>query len=174
MNLDDSTTHGSSREQDEQEMPYSLVFFLRSHAPLSEQTLQSAAEGGWGRRFDGKEDPMYFVSGAGQHAFVKAGKHVVKLLSVSGPYLGDPDEIAAQLPQPEQQSAWRCHRAWMALDYWNLQLPKSEAYEVLARLGLQLLDDRCCGIFLPKDEMFMPNDGTAREGLKLLLEKALL
>jgi hypothetical protein len=41
------------------------------------------------------------------------------------------------------------------------------AYEMLSGLSLQLLSDGCCGVFLPKEEAFMPNDGTVKEGLQL-------
>jgi hypothetical protein len=168
-----SAIPASNPEQPGQEMPYSVVFLLRGYLPLSEQHFQLATEHGWGVSFDGKRDPMYFVSVSGEHGFVKAGKHVIKLLSVSQSYLGTPDEIAEQLPRQEQQSAWRNHRAWVALDFWNLELPKIDAYEMLARLSLPLLSDQCCGVFLPKEEVFMPNDGTAQEGLQLLLERSL-
>lgn len=173
MSSDQSANSTSNAEQQEQEMPYSVVLLLRDYLPLTEHQFQSAAEEGWGVSFDGKRDPMYFVSISGEHGFVKAGKHVIKLLLISQPYLGSPDEIAEQLPHQEQQSAWKSHRAWVALDFWNLDLPKSEAYEILARLSLPLLSDQCCGVFLPKEEVFMPNDGTAQEGLRLLLGRNL-
>jgi hypothetical protein len=158
---------------DEQEMPYSIVLLLRTFLSLSEDDLRSAAERGWQKSFDGKHDPMYFVSVSGEHAFVKAGSHLIKVLSISQPYLGDPKEIAELLPRSEQKSAWKKHRAWVAVDFWNLELPKADAYEILSRLSLQLLSDRCCGVFLPKEEVFMPNDGTAKEGLQLLLKQDL-
>ena len=173
MSPDDSAPRTSNPEQQEQEMPYSVVLLLRSYLPLSEHELQLAAEQGWAMSFDGIRDPMYFVSVAGTHGFVKAGRYVIKLLSISQPYLGNVDEIAEQLPRQEQRSAWRDHRAWLALDFWNPGMAKTDAYEVLARLSIPLLSDQCCGVFLPKEEIFMPNDGTAQEGLQLLLKRSL-
>jgi hypothetical protein len=173
MAPDDSVIPPSSPQQQEREMPYSVVFLLRSYVPLSEHELELAAEQGWAVSFDGKRDPMYCVAVSGRHGFVKAGKHVIKLLSISQPYLVNAEEIAEQLPHQEQRSAWRDHRAWIALDLWNPDIAKTDAYEVLARLAIPLLSGQCCGVFLPKEELFMPNDGTAQEGLQLLLERGL-
>jgi hypothetical protein len=173
MTSDDSTDSQKKSRADEQEMPYSIVLLFRTFLPLSKHDLRSAAERGWRKSFDEEHDPMYFVHVSGEHAFVKAGSHVIKVLSISQPYLGNPEEIAEQLPQPEQKSAWKDHRAWVALDFWNLEPPRTDAYEMLSRLSLQLLSDRCCGVFLPKEEVFMPNDGSAEEGLKLLLARSL-
>jgi hypothetical protein len=86
MPTNGSATLGPTAE--EQDMPYSIVLLLRNHQPLSEHELQSAAERAWATSFDGKHDPMYFVSVSGEHAFVKADKHVIKMLSISQPHLG--------------------------------------------------------------------------------------
>jgi hypothetical protein len=173
MTPDGTTDSQQENRADEQEMPYSIVLLFRTFMPLSKEDLQSAAERGWQKPFDGEHDPMYLVYVSGEHAFVKAGSHVIKVLSMSQPYLGDPEKVADQLPHSEQRSAWKNHRAWVALDFWNLELPMADAYEMLSRLSLQLLSDGCCGVFLPKEEVFMPNDGTAEEGLQLLLERSL-
>jgi hypothetical protein len=166
--FDPNTTADAEKEE---EMPYSVVLLLRSLKALSEDDLRFAAEQGWQKSFDGKHDPMFFVFVSGEHASVKAGKHVIKVPSVGEPYLGDPSEIAQQLPRDDQKIAWLNHRAWFALDFWNLDMPKADAYEMLARLALPLLDQACCGVFLPKEEVFMPDNGLAEEGLHLLLER---
>ena len=57
---------------------------------LSDDELHSAAEQGWQTSFDGKNDPMYFVSVSGKHAFIKAGKQVIKVLSIGQPHLPGP------------------------------------------------------------------------------------
>jgi hypothetical protein len=74
MSPDGSALSTSNPEQQEQEMPYSVVLLLRGYLSLSEHELQLAAERGWAMSFDGKRDPMYFVSVPGKHGFVKAGK----------------------------------------------------------------------------------------------------
>ena len=104
---------------------------------------------------------------------VKAGRYLTQISHASESYLGDTHAIAKQLPQEEQRKAWLEHSAWVALDSWNLELAKAEAYDALARLALKLADSNCSGIYLPRDEVMMPNDGTAEEGLHLLIKREL-
>jgi len=40
----------------------SIVIMQRKAHRFTEEELQAAGERGWKRKFDGKEDPMYFVS----------------------------------------------------------------------------------------------------------------
>jgi hypothetical protein len=155
-------------------MPYSLVLLQRRPHRFSQVDVQAAAERGWGRSFDGQADPMYFVGQKGAVTMVKAGRYLLNILHASETYFGDPQGIAKQLPQEEQKKAWLEHHAWVALDFWNLDLPRAEAYENLARLAIQLADSNCSGVFLPRDEVLMPNDGTAEEGLHLLMKRELL
>ena len=49
----------------------------------------------------------------------------------------------------------------------------AEAYASLAKLALQLGDPNCTAIFVPVKNIMMPNDGTAEEGLRLLINKEL-
>ena len=73
------------------------------------------------------------------------------------------------MPHQEQKRAWLAHGAWAALDLWDEKPSKKEAYAVLTRFALHLADANCSAIFLPKDHVLMPNDGTAEEGLRRLL-----
>jgi hypothetical protein len=41
------------------------------------------------------------------------------------------------------------------------------------KLALQLGDPNCTAIFVPVKNIMMPNDGTAEEGLRLLINKEL-
>lgn len=58
----------------------SIVIMQRKAHRFTEEELLLAGERGWSRKFDGKEDPMYFVS-ADQAALtvVKAGPHGERL-----------------------------------------------------------------------------------------------
>jgi hypothetical protein len=40
----------------------SIIIMQRKAQRFSEEELQAAGEREWGKKFDGKEDPMYFVS----------------------------------------------------------------------------------------------------------------
>jgi len=162
------------RNGKEEKMPFSIILLLRKPHVFTESELRAAGERGFGKRFDGKADPMYFVVQKGAFTMVKAGPNVMNLVHANQPYLGDAEAVAKQLPHEEQQRAWLEHTAWAALDFWNLKQPKADAYAVLARLALQLGDQNCSGVFLPADNLMMPNDGTAEEGLRLLMKKELL
>jgi hypothetical protein len=54
------------------------------------------------------------------------------------------------------------------------RIPDSEAYASLAKLALQLGDPNCIAIFVPDKNIMMPNDGTAEQGLRLLIDNDLL
>jgi hypothetical protein len=83
---------------------------------------------------------------------------------------------AKNLPREEQKKAWFEHRAWSSLDLWNSakssrrDLPKKEAYAVLARFALQLGDTNCTAIYFPKEGWMLPNNGEAENELRRLIE----
>jgi hypothetical protein len=159
------------KRPEEEEMPYSIVLLLREPHLFTEAELQAAGERGWGRRFDGKADPMYFVVQEQDVTMLKAGTHVVQLVQAAQPYLGEPEEISRRLPRREQKRAWLEHGAWAALDLWDRKPLREEAYAVLARFALQLADANCSAVLLPKENVLMPNDGPAEEGLRRLVRK---
>ena len=173
MNVWHSIKRLWARNDNEPDMPFSIVLLLRDSVKLSGSDIQTAAEQGWGKSFDGQQDPMYFVVEKGTVLMLKAGQHIVQILQASGAYLDDLQGVAKQLPQEEQRRAWLQHSAWIALDYWNQDRPKTDAYETLSRLAWKLADSNCVGIYLPRDSVFMPNDGTAEEGLQLLVKREL-
>lgn len=165
-----------SKGQHEGEDPYSIVLLLREPHFFTSDEIEVAGKRGFGISFDGNEDPMYFVSQSGKITFIKAGKHVVHVIHAKTPYLDEPKvEVANQLPQPEQKEAWLAHSAWAALDLINLrkEISKSDAYSTLAKFALHLGDSNCTGIYLPSEQVMMPNDGTAEEGLRFLIRKEL-
>jgi hypothetical protein len=158
----------------------SLVILQRKAHRFSAEELRSAGERGWGKKFDGKEDPTYFVFA--DHAaltVVKAGPHIIRVTSVPARYADDDEYALSQLPQPEQKKAWTEHHACAFLDLFNdlssreRRVSDADAYASLAKLALQLGDPNCAAIFAPAKNIMMPNDGTAEEGLRLLVKKAL-
>jgi hypothetical protein len=157
----------------------SIVIMQRNAHRFSQEELQQAGERGWCKTFDGKEDPMYFVS-AGTPALtvVKAGAHIIRVTYVSKRYADDDENALSQLPEPEQKRAWTEHCACAFLDLFNdvlesRSIPDAEAYASLAKLALQLGDPNCTAVFVPTKNLMMPNDGTAEQGLRLLADKEL-
>jgi hypothetical protein len=123
---------------------------------------------------------MYFV--LADHAaltIVKAGPHVVRITSLPCRYVEDDEYALSQLPQPEQKKAWREHHAHSLLDLFNdlspaeKRIADADAYSSLAKLALQLGDPNCTAVFVPNKNIMMPNEGTAEEGLRLLINKEL-
>jgi hypothetical protein len=123
---------------------------------------------------------MYFVS-ADQAALtvVKAGPHVMRVTSFPCRYSDDDEYALSQLSQPEQKKAWNEHQAHTLLDLFNdlsraeKRIPDADAYASLAKLALHLGDPNCTAVFVPDKNIMMPNDGTAEEGLRLLINKNL-
>ncbi len=158
----------------------SIVVMQRKAHPFTEEELQVAGERGWGKKFDGREDPMFFVSA--DHSaltIVKAGPHVIRVTSFPCRYADDDEYALSQLPQPEQKNAWSEHHAHTLLDLFNdlsrseRRIPNADAYASLAKVALQLGDPNCTAILLPDKNILMPNDGTAEQGLRLLINKEL-
>lgn len=156
-----------------------IVIMQRKMHRFSEEELRAAGERGWGKKFDGKEDPMFFVSADEPLPVVKAGPHVIQVTSFSRRYADDNEYALSQLPKPEQKKAWTEHRACTFLDFFNDLSSKSrrisdaDAYSSLAKLALQLGDPNCTAIFVPIKNIMMPNDGAAEQGLRLLITKEL-
>ncbi len=167
-------THSETREM------RSIVIMQRKAHRFSEDELQAAGERGWGKTFDGKADPMYFVSADNLAlTVVKAGPHVIRVTSIPERYADDDEYALSQLPEPEQKKAWIEHHACIFLDLFNdlssksRRIPDAEAYASLANLALQLGNPNCTAIFVPTKNIMMPNDGTAEQGLRLLINKEL-
>ena len=159
--------------------PRCIVIMQRQAHRFSEEELRAAGERGWGRKFDTSEDPMYFVSA--EHPLltvVKAGPHAIRVMSVPNRYAEDDEYALSQLPQPEQKKAWTEHHACALLEFFNdfskePRISDLDAYASLAKLALQLGDPNCAAIFVPIKNIMMPNDGSAEEGLRLLINKNL-
>ena len=163
----------ASKTQSEQMR--AMVIMQRIAHRFSEEELRAAGELGWGKKFDGKEDPMFFVSAHDPLPVLKAGPHIICVTSVAARYSDDDERVLSQLPQPEQKKAWTEHHAFTILELFNdiesRSIPDAEAYASLARLALHLGDPNCTAIFVPIKNIMMPNNGAADEGLRLLINK---
>ena len=158
----------------------SLVIMQRKAHQFVEKELRAAGERGWGKKFDGKEDSMYFVSADHPDlTVVKAGGYIIRVTTVSTRFADDDGRALSQLPQPEQKKAWTEHHACTFLDLFNdhsskaSRIPDADAYASLAKLALQLADPNCTAIIVPVKNVMMPNDGQAEQGLRLLINKEL-
>jgi hypothetical protein len=160
--------------------PRSIIFFQRRPHVFSEAELQTAGERGWRKRFDGVEDPMFFVSYQPPIlVIVKAGRYVIRLTHIMGRYVDDDELALSQLPKDEQKKAWREHHGFVHLELFNdfsssdKRIPIKEAFAALAQLALQLGDTNCTGVYIPGENIMMPNDGTLEEGLRMMVKHEL-
>jgi hypothetical protein len=144
-------------ERNDQEMPISMVLLLRTTHLFRKDELISAAERAWHRSFSGGDGSMHFVTQSGHVTIVKVGAFILNIANSSGPYLDNPENTAKSLPQESQRKAWSQHRAWTAIDCWNLDADVELQHCVLAKLAAELLDDNCVGIYIPDQSSFVPN-----------------
>jgi hypothetical protein len=150
------------------DMPYSIVMLLRSPFVLSEEILKIAASKAFGVPYDGSNE-MYFVGWHPRLKTVKAGPSLISVLEAEKPYLGDSVEVTQGFKNKRLQEAWIEHQTSVAIDLMNGDVPKKEAYMVLAKSVAELLDARCAGIYLPKENQFtIQSDGSAELHLRKL------
>ena len=156
------------KKQDDDDMLYSIVMLMRSPFAMSKEVLEAAACRAYGVPYDGSHE-MYFVVREPVLTVVKAGGSVIKVLEAAEPYLGDPDDVAQGFADKRLENAWIEHHTWVAFDLMNRDVPKKQAYGVLAALVAELLDVRCAGIYLPRENQFtIQSDGSAAEHLRRL------
>jgi hypothetical protein len=156
------------KKQTDDDMPYSIVMLLRSPFAMSKEILEIAASKAYGMPYDGSKE-MYFVGWNPRLKMVKAGASLISLLEVEEPYLGDPTDVAQGFKDERLGSAWSEHQTWAAFDLMNREVPKKQAYTVLAKLVAELMDARCAGIYLPKENEFTVQDyGAAADHLRRL------
>jgi hypothetical protein len=156
------------KERTDDDMPCSIVMLLRSPFAMSKGVLEIAASKAYRVPYDGSRE-MYFVVQSSRLTVVKVGGSVIKVLEVAEPYLGDPQEVARGFTNSRLGSAWREHRTWIVFDLLNRNVSKKQAYQVLSPLVAQLVDARCSGIYLPKENQFtIQSDGSAAMHLRKL------
>jgi hypothetical protein len=150
------------------DMPNSIVMLLRSPFAMSKEILERAASKAYRMPYDGSEE-MYFIGWDPKLKMVKAGASLISVLEADQPYLGDPAEVAKGFKNELLKSAWMEHHTWVSFDLMNRDVPKKQAYKVLAKLVAELLDNRCGGIYLPKENQFtIQNHAAAAERLRSL------
>lgn len=168
MGLLDTLQSLFRKKQGENDMPYSIVMLLRSPFTISKEVLEAAASKAYKVSYDGSHE-MYCVVQKPPVTMMKAGGSLITVLEVAEPYLGDPYKVAQGFSGDRLREAWGEHRTWAAFDLMNRDIPKKQAYRVLAALVAELLDDRCAGIYLPKENHFtIQSDGAAAAHLRRL------
>jgi len=141
------------------EGPDSAVLLLRELHFFAEQELRGAAERAWNRTFEDNKESRHFIVQQSIVTFVQVGPHMLNILHRDAPYLEIGDaELEGFLPEKERREAWRAHHAWCAIDYLELSKNTDEQtkYCVLSALAAEMVDENCCGVWMPKVRYFIP------------------
>jgi len=142
-----------------------MVVLEKHHHFLRKETLREAAEKAYGHSFaPGHADYQVTQSTS---TFVKIGEDVIHITQSSQPHVGRPHEVQTEASDHQMQhGAWKEHKGYFVLELYSKNRPKKEAYGVMAKLAQALMDDNIVGVYLPRDNEFYPNDGSAASRLK--------
>ena len=152
-------------------MPHSMVLLMSQPFALTKENYAEAGARAFGMPYDGTS-AMHFVEQSPDAFFLKTGDYLVSSCPHWGAYLAkineEDVETGAALVPEEQRPWWRRQRAWVSFDLMNDDVPERAAMRILAKLLLEVVDERCCGVWLPHKGRFLPNDGTTITELTIL------
>jgi hypothetical protein len=148
------------------DLPVSMVLLLReSRFPTLDQ-LRLAAERAFGTSFAGGKESQHCVIQAVLFTLIKAGPHTLSFLNYTKPYGDDSPDFGKKMPKASQRQAWAEHTAWTAVDYVKGSVDLELEYAVLAKLCAEMFDANCTGLYVPRERMFIPNDGSLQVELR--------
>jgi len=150
------------------DLPVSMVLLRReSRFPTLDQ-LRSAGERAFGTSFAGDKESQHYVVQVVLFTIMRAGNHTLSFLNNKNPY-GEgefPPEFGRLLPKASQRLAWGEHTAWTAVDYVKGGVDLDLEYAVLATLCAEMVDASCVGLYVPREQLVVPNDGSLRDELQ--------
>ena len=141
-------------------LPVSMVLLLRESHFLTLEQLRSAGERAFGVPFSGDMSAPHCVFQKVLFTLMKAGPHTLSFLNYTKPYGDRPNEFGRAMLTASQRQAWAEHTAWTAVDYAEGGIDLELEYAVLAGLCAEMLDANCVGVYVPRERMFIPNDGS--------------
>jgi hypothetical protein len=97
------------------------------------------------------------------------GDATVHITQSSTPHVGHPHPIdIGAVDHHLHHHAWRDHKGYTAFALWGQDHNRHQTYRTLAAITAQLLEGNVLGIYLPQENDFHPNDGSALDYLKHL------
>jgi hypothetical protein len=150
----------SPQEQKSSELPVSMVLLLRESRFLTLEQLRSAGERAFGSPFSGDPTSSHCVFQRVLFTLMKTGPHTLSFLNYTKPYGDRSEEFGKAMLMASQRTAWAEHTVWTAVDYAKGATDLDLKYAVLARLCAAMLDGNCVGIYVPREQRFIPNDGS--------------
>ncbi len=146
--------------------PVSMVLLLREARFSNLEQLRLAAERAFGTSFTGDKESRHYVIQVVLFTILKAGPHHLSFLNYRKPYGDDSHRFGRSLPKASQRQAWAEHAAWTAVDYVKGGVDLELEYAVLATLCAEMIDVNCVGLYVPREHLFIPNDGSLRGELQ--------
>jgi hypothetical protein len=141
-----------------------MVLLMRTPFAQTKEIYAEAAGRSFGVPYDGTSE-MHCIEQVPDFFLLKAGEFLISIHPQWGAYLAEHDEndveSGAVFLADEQRRWWRQQRAWVSFDLLNETVAEHEALHVLAKLLLEIVDERSCGVWLPNRGRVLPNDGTA-------------
>jgi hypothetical protein len=153
----------SPKESKTENLPVSIVLLLRESRFFTLEQLRSAGQTAFGVAFSGDKSSPHCVFQNVLFTLMKAGPHTLSFLNYTKPY---GDNTGSAMPLASQRKAWAEHTAWTAVDYAKGGADLDVGYAVLARLCAEMVDGNCVGVYIPRERMFIPNDGSALPELR--------
>ncbi|MGD0931990.1 MAG: hypothetical protein ABR902_15180 [Candidatus Korobacteraceae bacterium] len=141
-------------------LPVSMVLLLREPHFLTLEQLRSAGERAFRAPFSSDLSAPHCVFQKALFTLMKAGPHTLSFLNYTKPYGDRSDEFGKAMPMASQRQAWAQHTAWTAVDYAKGGIDLELEYAVLAGLCAEMLDANCVGVYVPRGQMFIPDDGS--------------
>ena len=151
--------------------PVSIVVLLREPQFLTADQLCAAAGRAFGVPFTALRtgakdpemtDPRHCLILAVLFTLLRAGVHTLSFLNMTRPY-GEGDfakNFGESLPLEGQRKAWTEHKAFTAVDYVKGGADVTLEYAVLAQLSTEMFDDNCLALYIPGQDVLVPNDGS--------------
>jgi hypothetical protein len=150
----------SPNQEKSENLPVSMVLLLRESRFLTLEQLRSAAERAFGVPFSGDLSAPHCVFQKVLFTLMKAGPHTLSFVNYRKPYGDQSDEFGRAMPMASQRQAWAEHTAWTAVDYAKGEIDLELEYAVLAGLCAAMVDRNCVGVYVPRERMVIPNDGS--------------
>ena len=145
--------------------PVSLVLLLKRPSFWSGHELATSIA----RAFDvpfSAENPEQVIKSMNNKAVLYIKPHLVSIFAASRPYLSqDPREFAKSFSGFHLQEAWANHNGWAAIDYIRGRDDVPAQYGVLSKIAVELANENCSGVFLPREGLLFANDETLPERL---------
>jgi hypothetical protein len=141
----------------------SMVLLLRRPHSFSEDEIRSAAERAWGLAFWSTRGSDRRILVSDDNVFLQAGLHRISFCNYPHPYVERPEGEVDWLTNLSQIKAWSDHKGCCFINYQTATTDLELAHCIIARVAVQLLDQNCTGVYMPRDFCLIPGEIASEE-----------